>query len=191
MVSSSGNIELLLSKSIYSLNTAIVGSIRITPPPSPQPLSSSSSSSSTPLSKGPCNNNYQSIKVYAAGRCRIDPRWHDVPSLTRIYGTHPHHSDLPEGVEETAVDCYFGRKTSRIHTSTAGAGFVDKEGGSIPCVCFWSTDAITLYERGDQGGDDDEFVRVPVVKGYDHGKPEPLLMEGGEWFEWGGIRALF
>ena len=162
LTKSQSGIEILLSKSVYSLNSPIVGSIRI------------------PLND---NNNYKSVQIYAAGRCRLDPRWHDVPSLTRIYGTHPHHGNLPNGVEETAVDCYFGKKTA----------VVDKKGlGSVPCVCFWSTDALTLYDRrcgqkdGDGDGDgDDGAIQVPVVKGYVPGETEPLCMEGGEWLEQG------
>ena len=178
------DIQLLLSRSIYSLNSSIVGSIRIPLPPS-TPSSSSA--------KEGCidSADYKSIQLYAAGRCRLDPRWHDVPSLTRVYGTHPHHSNLPKGVEETAVDCYFGRKaavgSTRVRKSSVDVG--EKEFGSVPCVCFWSTDAITLYDRqsgqkGD-GDDDDNAIKVPVVRGIDPAKSEPLSMTGGEWFEQG------
>jgi len=84
-------------------------------------------------------------------------------------------------VEEKAVDCYFGRKTTKVGSVGSGS-VVETNGDRIPCVCFWSTNVITLY---DNDGDGDGNIRVPVVKGYVHGKPEPLEMEGGEWFERG------
>jgi len=146
---SKSEIQFLLSRSIYSLGSPILGSIYI------------------PSS----DKGYRSIQLYVAGRARVDPRWHDTYSFSR-FGTHPHHRELPNGVEETAVDCYFGRRRRRHSVST-----VEKDGGSIPCICFWSTNSIKLYDEGQ--------VTVQVVKGYDHEKSNPLLMKGSWWFKWG------
>ena len=106
---------------------------------------------------------FKSAQLYIAGRCRIDPRWHNSQSLAQLYGTHPHLSVLDPYVESTAVDSYFGERNDGVHI----------EGGTT--VCFWATnvvDLLELKERGESGSWENLRPRPLKLSGDDQRKPQ-------------------
>jgi hypothetical protein len=112
--SSSNSLNLYLSRSTYPLNSSIVGTITI----------NNANAKDTTTST---NSSFSSIKLYVAGRCRVDSRWHKntiQESIVKLYGSHPCHGELPSYVEEMAVDCYFkkGGSTTNANTNTAVGG---------------------------------------------------------------------
>jgi len=139
-------IRLCISRSTYPINSSVVGCINV--------------SSDLKLS---------SLKIYVAGRARLDSRWFDIPSVKKRYGTHPCHDALPSWVEKVAEEgCFNGgdRRTGKKAISKNES------------VCFWSTNVLNLYEN--------ESTIVPHV---DHSndqveddKPKPLVMSGSKWF---------
>ena len=48
-----------------------------------------------------------SLQVIVLGRCRLDPRWHNVNDYKNVYGRHPHLLDL---VEEPRDVCFWATK---------------------------------------------------------------------------------
>ncbi len=159
------DIKLYLSRSIYPLNSSIVGTI--------------TSKSAASL------QNCKSIKVYVAGRCRVDSRWHykDVQeSIHKLHksggsggsGGHPCHTanDLPSFVEEMAVSCYFKRSSANAAANAAAnadGGVKNQENANAnsntnsndahmrprssssknhQTFCFWSTNVLTLCQNG-------------------------------------------
>ena len=142
-------VQLHLSRSSYPLNSSILGSVHLT---SPSSLSS--------------------VQVYLSGRCRLDPRWHDVPSLLKLHGTHPFHHDVPSGVEELAISSYFNKSTTT----------------RMPCLCFWSTNVVTLwnYEYSKEKDNEHEHheppsIQVPMQVMNDPNENQGLLMDNSEW----------
>lgn len=98
--SQDGTIEVLLSRAAYRLGGSVVGTIRLTGKKDVDPRAW-----------------FQSARVYVAGRCRVDGRWHNPDTYKRIYGQHPHLKD---------------------HT--------DMETSSDDTVCFWATNVVNLLE---------------------------------------------
>jgi hypothetical protein len=84
-------VEVLLSRPSYRLGGSVVGTIRLT---------------ATAAAKKDVHPRtwFQSARVYVAGRCRVDGRWHNPVIYKQIYGQHPHlrdHMDLEESSSET------------------------------------------------------------------------------------------
>jgi hypothetical protein len=78
------NIKVHLSRSIYPLESSVIGTISI-----------------------PSSKDITLIQLYVAGRCRLDSRWHDVQTIKNKYNSHPCHDDLPSFVETRVEDSYF------------------------------------------------------------------------------------
>ena len=156
MVENNYGIRVCLSRRQYSTETSVIGSVIV---PSELELST--------------------LKIYLAGRCRLDSRWHDIQSVKKYYGTHPCHDVLPDWVEKVAEETYFMNMAKRKSDSVAASRsskIVNNES-----ICFWSTNVLTLYDHG---------LQVPLVNtnSGDHVGPEnendhePLSMSGSEWF---------
>jgi hypothetical protein len=92
-------VEVVLSRPSYRLGGSVVGTIRLTAKQDVDPRAW-----------------FQSARVYVAGRCRVDGRWHNPIIYERIYGQHPHLRD-----------------------------HVDLESSS-ETVCFWATNVVNLLE---------------------------------------------
>ncbi len=163
MKNDNGKIKLYLSRSTYPVNSSIVGTVNV-----------------------PAGLNVASLKMYVAGRSRLDPRWHDVPSITKLYGTHPCHDELPKWLEKMAEDSCFG-----FGPSSGGKPSVTNKngGGDARSICFWSTNVLTLWDNTNGTG-----MKVPMVDGHDgedgnsmryeeNGNPRPLKMHGSDWFK--------
>ncbi|KAL3943955.1 MAG: hypothetical protein SGBAC_001989 [Bacillariaceae sp.] len=109
-------VETFLSRKAYPLGTTLVGTVLIRHPPSKD--------SKTPP---PLRKTLKSIVVYAAGFCRIDPRWHNATDYSRIYGSvHPF-------IQQVDFD-------AKLLSHGAGKD----------TVCFWATNGLelmTLPER--------------------------------------------
>lgn len=146
---------------------------------------------------------YESVQVYLAGRCRIDPRWHDARAYSKLYGTHPLLAHLDGSVERSAVEAYFGvtysssggggRRTEGTERGGGGEmggdGGVEKSGRAgvnvlvgehAETVCFWCTnvvDLLCLEDRAAVGGaSGSSVVRV-------NGTVRPLALGMGKELE--------
>ncbi|CAJ1934216.1 unnamed protein product [Cylindrotheca closterium] len=110
-------VETFLSRKAYPLGTTLVGTVLVRHPPSKE-----DSKPPPPLRK-----TLKSIVVYAAGFCRIDPRWHNATEYARIYGSvHPF-------IQQVDFD-------AKLLSHGAGTD----------TVCFWATNGLelmTLPER--------------------------------------------
>ncbi len=169
MKSDKDKIKLYLSRSTYPVNSSIVGTINV-----------------------PAGLNVASLKIYVAGRSRLDPRWHDVPSITNLYGTHPCHDELPAWLEKMAEDSCFGSNSVSGGKSKSKSSTTDTDGdGDARSICFWSTNVLTLWDNVNGTG-----MKVPMVDGRDgddddgnsmqyedNGNPRPLKMHGSDWFK--------
>mmetsp|Transcript_889 Transcript_889/g.1732 ORF Transcript_889/g.1732 Transcript_889/m.1732 type:complete len:488 (-) Transcript_889:765-2228(-) len=103
-------VETFLSRKAYPLGTTLVGTVLVRHPPS------SDSKPPPPLRK-----TLKSIVVYAAGFCRIDPRWHNATEYARIYGSvHPF-------IQQVDFD-------AKLLSHGAGND----------TVCFWATNGLEL-----------------------------------------------
>jgi len=160
--SNESRIKLVLSRSTYPVNSSVVGTICV-----------------------PTDQKLESLQIYVAGRSRLDSRWHDIGQITKMYGTHPCHDELPPWVEPFAEDCCFGSSSRNVVDESQ----VEKENSDYAknrrdshSICFWSTNVLTLWRNGRHEGG------VPVVKD----RPinplmvenrEALQMHGSEWFK--------
>ena len=148
MVERNNKIRLCLSRSTYPINSSVIGCINV--------------SSDLDLS---------SLKIYVAGRARLDSRWFDIEAAKQRYGTHPCHWSLPSWVEQVAEDGCFN---SNDRTNGKKAASKNES------ICFWSTNVLNLYEN--------EIIIVPHVDNSNGNgeaaddKPNPLVMSGSEWF---------
>lgn len=110
-----------------------------------------------------------SLKIYVAGRARLDSRWFDIAATKQHYGTHPCLRSLPSWVEQVAEDgCFNGNdRTNGKKTASKNES-----------ICFWSTNVLNLYEN--------DSIIVPHVDNSngeaEDDKPNPLVMSGSEWF---------
>ncbi|GFH53404.1 hypothetical protein CTEN210_09880 [Chaetoceros tenuissimus] len=87
---SNDSIQLTLSRSTYPMKGSVIGSLSIPP-----------------------SANVSTVKLYIAGRCRLDSRWHDISTAKKRYGTHPCHAELPPWIEELVEDSYFAKKKDK------------------------------------------------------------------------------
>lgn len=71
-------VDVELSRKAYRLGGTIVGTIRVI----------------LPDDRDRPRDTVNSIQLVCAGRCRLDPRWHNVPEYQKVYATHPSLSDL-------------------------------------------------------------------------------------------------
>lgn len=112
-------VETFLSRKAYRLGTTLVGTVLVRHPPSILEEGD--------MQPPPLRNTLKSIVVYAAGFCRIDPRWHNAEDYARIYGSvHPF-------IQQVDFD-------AKLLTHGAGKD----------TVCFWATNGLelmTLPER--------------------------------------------
>jgi hypothetical protein len=97
-------VEAILSRPAYRLGETLVGTIRLLPP---------SSSTAEPRSF------FKSAQVYAAGRCKIDSRWHNPEEYKRLYGRHPH---------------------------LKGYRDIERQVAQESSVCVWATNVVPLME---------------------------------------------
>jgi len=168
-------LHVVLSRPVYQCGEYVVGTIRL------QCQHSNS-----------IHDRIQSLHVYIAGRCRIDPRWHDSDTASRLYGTHPCLAELPvitprvsdnsvhrdkqpssanlkpsPTIEDVAVDLYFESSRSSSISSTV----------SEHSVCFWSTNVVSLFE-------DAKYRCTPTLEQILDWKnpPLPLILEGSDWY---------
>lgn len=87
-------IEVLLSRPAYRLGGSIVGTIRLT-------------------GKKDVDSRawFQSARLYVAGRCRVDGRWHNPATYKQIYGQiHPYlkdHLDLETTTSDNSTFCFW------------------------------------------------------------------------------------
>lgn len=111
-------VETFLSRKSFPLGSTLVGTVLVRHPPN---------TGSQEKSPPPLRKTLKSIVVYAAGFCRIDPRWHNAKEYANIYGTvHPF-------IQQVDFD---------PSLLSHGAG--------KDTVCFWATnglDLMTLEER--------------------------------------------
>jgi hypothetical protein len=111
-------VETFLSRKAYPLGSTLVGSVLVRHPPG----AGNQDNPPPPLRK-----TLKSIVVYAAGYCRIDPRWHDSKEYATLYGSvHPF-------IQQVDFD-------SKLLAHGAGKD----------TVCFWATNGLelmTLPER--------------------------------------------
>eukprot|EP00980_Cylindrotheca_fusiformis_P007809 scaffold1669_cov129-Cylindrotheca_fusiformis.AAC.20 len=112
-------VETFLSRKAFPLGKTLVGSVLVRHPPKPN------DDDKTP--PPPLRRTLRSIVVYAAGYCKIDPRWHNAKEYATIYGSvHPF-------IQQVDFD-------SKLLYHGAGKD----------TVCFWATnglDLMTLPER--------------------------------------------
>ena len=181
--------QFYLSRSSYPLGSSILGTIHISPNSTGDGSTASSTTkrNTTPSSSGgqesvtndpslPSNEKHelpsprkkriQSIQLYVAGRCRIDPRWHHVPTITSVYGTHPCHDDLPPhyDVEHAVVDSYFGYAVTPP-TSLINSNSSSHISGSVPVTGskYNSTNAATTPTYSSSSSSTKKNMTVPCV----------------------------
>ncbi len=204
----SNPITLRLSRSIYPVDSSVVGTVTINNTNSRQ--------------------NYLSIKVYVAGRCRLDSRWHKniQESVLKLYGRHPCHDGLPDFVEERAVDCYFKKGGSAGASASSAVGSLkgksnnsnvnatnlkddyhstsgalssppnsdkrslngkstNKKRKNNQTFCYWSTNVLTLWKDGNE-------INVPIYHDATEiaameqkGCPQTLILNNSEWYDFG------
>ena len=163
------HVQLTLSRSSYQLGSAVVGTIRIHCDDFPTSSSSSSSLSSQPSLRSVV----QSVVVYVAGFCRIDPRLHTVSHYAKLYGsTHPQLEELatqfdvallPQGAggtvssvggattgsSNTTSSNNSRRRSSRSHTGdnrppSSSSSSSSSTTKNNDTVCFWATQPLEL-----------------------------------------------
>ena len=100
--SQDATIEVLLSRPSYRLGGSVVGTIRLIGKKDVDPRAW-----------------FQSARLYVAGRCRVDGRWHNPDTYKQIYGQH--HPHLKDHVD--------------METAT-----------SSDTICFWATNVVNLLE---------------------------------------------
>lgn len=172
-------LHVVLSRPIYHCGDYVVGTIHL------QQLDNLNS----------IHDLIQSLHVYVAGRCRVDPRWHDSVTINHLYGTHPCLAEVPiistahsasdrsdenptskfkssPSIEDVAVDLYFeSSRSSSIPTTL-----------SNHCVCFWSTNVVSLFENA-------KHRCTPTLEQILDWKnpPFPLILEESDWYKRGTV----
>eukprot|EP00536_Pseudo-nitzschia_multiseries_P006319 jgi/Psemu1/192809/e_gw1.132.23.1 len=167
------DVQVFLSRPTYPLGGTVVGTILIQQKQQ-QPFrngngngtsvaaatATATTTTTTTTPKPSLRSILESVTVYAAGFCKIDSRWHDYKSYTKIYGKeHPFIRQLQQGNNEG--DGNEGRFDSDLLEQ------------SEDTVCFWATNGMealdlperlagrrwnnseTDFQRG-LGGDDDD-----------------------------------
>lgn len=132
-------VEVFLSRPAYPVGTALVGTVvirhrRPTLQHHQQPLNHA---------QKPLRELLQSVVVYSAGFCRIDPRWHNVSDYTKIYGTvHP------------MLQMLYSEKQfeEELLKTNMQAGEWSHE-----TVCFWATNGLELLELNERTGGEWDF----------------------------------
>lgn len=183
-------VQVFLSRPTYRLGSSVVGTIRVSWPEQEE-IASSSVAGSPSIHAQHDNtrtlpslrDSLVSLQLYAAGRCRIDPRWHQVANYVKLYGpNHPHlNANIEQRVIQQSLQWGMPTSSSSSMTTTSSSSIPLKRSSSIETsvadmeaaaiassvVCFWATNVVELLDLPERD-----------VGAWEEVKPKPIKLHG-------------